>query len=36
MSNNYNCIVGDDESATIGHVRRISGQFSDVTKRAEE
>jgi hypothetical protein len=26
-SNNCNCIVGDDTSATIGHVRRILGRF---------
>ncbi len=35
-SNNCNCIVGDDEVATIGHVRNILGQYSDITKRAEE
>jgi hypothetical protein len=35
-SSNCNCIFGDDEGATIGHMRRISGQFSDITKRAEE
>ncbi len=35
-SNNCNCIVGDDESATIGHVHRFLGQFSNITKRAEE
>ncbi len=35
-SNNWNCIVGDEECATIGHVRRILGQFSDITKRAED
>ncbi len=35
-SNNCNCIVGDDEGAPIGHVHRIFGQFSDITKRAKE
>jgi hypothetical protein len=34
--NNCNCIFCDDESATIGHVRRILGPFSNITKRAEE
>jgi hypothetical protein len=24
------CIVGDDEGALLDHVRRISGQFSDI------
>jgi hypothetical protein len=33
FSTNCNCIVGDDEGATIC---RILGQFSDITKRAEE
>jgi hypothetical protein len=36
FSNNCNCIVGDDEGATPGHIRRILGQFSDINKRAEE
>ncbi len=35
-SNNCNCIVGDDASATMGHVRRMLGQFLDISKRAEE
>ncbi len=35
-SNNCNCIVGDNKGATIDHVRRILGQFSNITKRAEE
>ena len=35
-SNNCNCIVRDDVSATMGHVHRILGQFSDISKRAEE
>jgi hypothetical protein len=34
--NNCNCIVGDDASTTMAHVRRILGQFSDISKRAEE
>jgi hypothetical protein len=33
FSDNCNCIVGDDKGATI---RRISGQFSDIKKRAKE
>jgi hypothetical protein len=28
--------MGDDEGATLGHVRTILGQFSDITKWAEE
>ncbi len=32
-SDNCNCIVGDDEGATI---HRILGQFLDIAKRAEE
>jgi hypothetical protein len=32
-SNNCDCIVGDDKGATIGHVCRILGQFSYITKR---
>ncbi len=34
--NNCNCIVGDDATATMAHVRRILGQFSDISKSAEE
>jgi hypothetical protein len=33
LSDNCNCIVGDDEGVTI---RRISGQFLDTAKRAKE
>jgi hypothetical protein len=33
FSDNCNCIVGDDEGATI---RRIFGQFLDIKKRAKE
>jgi hypothetical protein len=33
LSANCNCIVGDNEGATIC---RISGQFLDIVKRAEE
>jgi hypothetical protein len=33
FSNNCNCIVGDDRGATI---RRISGQFLGIAKRAKE
>jgi hypothetical protein len=33
FSYNCNCIVGNDKGATI---RRISGQFLDIAKRAEE
>ncbi len=33
MSDNCNCIVGDDKDATI---RQISGHFLDIAKRAEE
>jgi hypothetical protein len=33
LSDNCNCIVGDDKGATI---RRILGQFLDITKRDEE
>ncbi len=36
IPNNFNCIVGDDKGATMGHVCRILGQFSNITKRAEE
>ncbi len=36
ISNNCNCIVGDDKGATIGHVRKILGRFYDITKRAKE
>jgi hypothetical protein len=32
-SNNCNCIVGDDKGATIGHMQKKLGQFSDITKR---
>ncbi len=32
MSDICNCIVGDDKGATI---RRISGQFLDIAKRAK-
>ncbi len=32
-SDNCNCIVGDNKGATI---HRISGQISDIKKRAEE
>jgi hypothetical protein len=35
-SNKCTCIVGDYNSAIIDHLRRILGQFSDITKRAEE
>ncbi len=35
-SNNCNCIVGDDTTATMAHVHRILGQFSDISRRAEE
>jgi hypothetical protein len=33
LSDNYNCIVGDDKGATI---KRISGQFLDIATRAKE
>ncbi len=36
FSNNCDCFVGDDKGATLGHILRILGQFSDITKRAEE
>jgi hypothetical protein len=34
--NHCNCIVGDDTTASVAHVHRILGQFSDISKRAEE
>jgi hypothetical protein len=34
-SNNCSCIVGDDKGATIGHMRRILGQFSSITKEEQ-
>ncbi len=34
--NHCNCIVSDNATATMAHVRIMLGQFSDISKRAEE